>query len=62
MGTDAIDFNNINRHDDSFDDNDLEIKIHVKFIACSNKYKQCKAFKKELIKELMIVTWHPTRW
>ena len=62
MGTDAIDLNNINRHDDSFDDNDLEIKIHVKLIAWCNKYRQCKAFKKELSKELMIVAWHPTRW
>ena len=27
-----------------------------------NKYKQHKAFKKELSKELMVAAWHPTRW
>ena len=34
--------------------------IHV--MALHNKPKQCKAFNKDINKELMPVTWYPTRW
>ena len=51
MGINTININVIN-----FDDNDddLETMINIKPVAWCNKYKQRKAFKKELNKELMI--------
>ena len=30
--------------------------------ALYNKQTECKAFKKDITKELMLVAWHPTRW
>ena len=31
-------------------------------VVLCNEYKQRKAFKKELSKELMFLAWHPARW
>ena len=42
--------------------NDSESITHVRFMAWCNRFKQRKTFKKELIKELISVAWHPTRW
>ena len=42
--------------------NDSETITHVRFMAWCNRFKQRKTFKKELIKELISVAWHPTRW
>ena len=32
--------------------------IHVRLAALCNEYKQFKAIKKEISKELMLVVWH----
>ena len=58
MGLATIDLNNIWPDDDNFDD---ETIIHVKLVAWCNRYKQHKALKKEISKELMPVAWHPAR-
>ena len=39
MGINTRDLYNINLDDNSFVDNDLEIIIHVRLMACYNKYK-----------------------
>ena len=31
-------------------------------MAWRNRLKQCKAFKKDIRKELIPVAWHPARW
>ena len=31
-------------------------------MICHNRFKQHKAFKKDITKELIPVIWHPTRW
>ena len=36
--------------------------IHVRLMVWHNRCKQCKAFKKQLNRELTPVAWHPTRW
>ena len=62
MGINTINLNNININDDNFDDDNPEIIIHVRLVPCCNRYKQRKAFKKEISKESMPVAWLPTRW
>ena len=62
MGLNTIYLNNIILDDDNFDDYDHEPIIHVRSIAWCNNYKQRKACKKEISKELVHVVWHPTRW
>ena len=59
MGLNTIDLNNINLNDRNFDENDPENIRHM--VRC-NRYKQCKACKKEISKYLMTVACHPTRW
>ena len=41
---------------------DLEVMILVGLVAWWHECKQCKRFKKDLSKELMLVAWHLTRW
>lgn len=36
--------------------------IHVRLIICCNMFKQCKALKKDVEKELMPAAWHSTKW
>ena len=62
IGFNTIDLNNINLDDDNFDEDDPEIIIHVRLMAWCNTYKQHKACKKELRKELMLVAWNLARW
>ena len=31
-------------------------------MAWCTKFEKCKAFKKDISKELMQVPWHPNRW
>ena len=62
MGILSVDFNNINLYDDHYDKEDPETIIHVTFMACHNRLKQCKAPKKDISKKLMPVAWHPRRW
>ena len=59
MNINVIDLNNSNLDGD---DDYLETMIHARLAAWCNEYKQCKAFKKELSKELMLARWHSTRW
>ena len=61
MVHDIMDLNYINLDDNNFHD-DPETIIHVRLMAWCNRYKQYKAFKIEIIKELMPVLWYPTRW
>ena len=46
----------------NINDNDPETIIHVRIMTSCNQYKQCKAWKKDISKELMSVPWHLTRW
>ena len=56
-----VDLDNINPNDVNFDEDDLEAIIHVWLMVMRYRFKQRKAFKKEISKELMIVIWHPKR-
>ena len=56
-----VDLDNINPNDVNFDEDDLEAIIHVWLMGMRYRFKQRKAFKKEISKELMIVIWHPKR-
>ena len=62
MDIPSVDLININLDDVNFDEDDPETIIHVILIAWCNRFKQSKAFKKDLRKELMAVAWHQTRW
>ena len=57
-----IDFNTVDFINiilgDNYNDDSIEIMIHVRFAALCNEYKQFKAIKKEISKELMLVVWH----
>ena len=50
-----MDPNNINRGDDNFGEKHPETIIHVRFMAWHNRFKQRKAYKKEISKNLMPV-------
>ena len=54
----SVDLNNINLDDVNFDEDDRETIINVRLLAWCNKFKQHKAFNKELDKELILVAWH----
>ena len=62
MGILGIDLNDINNDDVNLDEDDLETIIHATHMAGCITFNQCKAFKKDISKELMSVAWHPTRW
>ena len=57
----GVELNNINLDDVNFCEDYLETIIHVRFMAGCNRFKQRKAFKKEVNKKLMPIAWHPTR-
>ena len=57
----SVDLNNINLDDVNFYDDDPENIIHVRLMAWRSRFKQPKAIKKEINKELIPVAWHPTR-
>ena len=56
----SVNLNNINFDDSSFYED--EPFIHFRLLAWQNKLKKCKAFKKEISKELVLVAWYPTSW
>ena len=58
----VIAFHIVSLDDVNSDDDDPEMIILVRFIALSNRHKQCKSCKEEISKKLMSVAWHPTRW
>ena len=62
MGILSVNLNNINLDDDNFYEDDPKSIIHVRLLPWYNKFKQCKAFIKEINEELMLVACHPTRW
>ena len=62
MGILSGDHNNINLYDTNFYEDDPKTIIHGRLLAWHNTFKQHKAFKNEISKELMLVTWHPIRW
>ena len=49
------DLNNMNLNNASFYEDDPKTIIHVKVLACHNKYEQHKAFKKDISTELIPV-------
>ena len=59
MGFNTIDLNNINLDYDNFNKDDPESVLTCQ--TWIDKFKQRKACKKEVTKELMPVAWHPTR-
>ena len=61
MGILNIDLNNINLDDPNYDKDDPKTIIHVRLLAWHIKSEKCKALKKELTEELMLVAWHPRR-
>ena len=61
MGILNIDLNNINLDDPNYDKDDPKTIIHVRLLAWHIKSEKCKAPKKELTEELMLVAWHPRR-
>ena len=50
MGIVSVDLNNINIDHVNFDEDNPETIIHVRLLACRNRFKQCK-----ISKELMPV-------
>ena len=50
----------LNLDDDNFDEDDTEVIIYIRLMDWCNRYKQRKARKKEIRKELMPVACHPT--
>ena len=62
IGIVDVDVNKINfEHDKYFYENGPEFIVLVRLLDWCNKFENHKAFKKDLSKELMSVTWHPTR-
>ena len=61
MGLANVNLNNVSLDDVNFDDDDPETIIHVRLMAQCNRYKQHKAYKKEISKGLMPEAWPPTR-
>ena len=57
MGIPSVDLNNVNFDDVNFDGDDPEIIIHVRPVAWCNRFKQRKAFKKDISKELLPIAW-----
>ena len=62
MGILSVDLDKVNLDDVNFDDGDTDTVIHVGLLVWHNRFKQCKAFKKEIRKKLMLVAWLLTRW
>ena len=58
-GIPSVDINNIVLDDANFYEDDPSTITHVRHVAWCDEYIRCKAFKKELSKELMLVAWHP---
>ena len=61
MGLNTIYLDNINLHDDKYNNDGSENIIRVRLTAWCNRYKQRKTCKKQIRKELMSVAWYPTR-
>ena len=62
MGILNIDFNNINLNDTNYDEDDPETIIHVRLLAWHIEFEKCKALKKKISEELMLIAWHTKRF
>ena len=62
MGILSIDINNFKLDDTKYDEDDPETIIYIRHLAWHNKFEKCKALKKELNEELMLIAWYPRRW
>ena len=58
----SLNLNNVNLDDDIFDDYDPEIISHIRLLTWQDKFKEHKACKKEISKQLLPVAWRLTRW
>ena len=61
MGIVTVDFINVNRHSDNFDEDDPETIFLVRLTAWCSRYKQREAYEKKIDKELMPIAWHLAR-
>ena len=62
MGILGVDLNNVNPDDVNFNEDDPKTIFHVRLMTWRNKFKQHKAYKKDVSKELKHGAWHLTRW
>ena len=62
MGILIIDCNKIILDDTNYDEVNPEIVIHIRRLDWYVKLEKCKALKKELNEELMLVAYYPKRW
>ena len=46
---------------DNFDEDDPKTIIHVRLMAWCNRQKQLKTCKNEISKDVIAVTWYPTK-
>ena len=53
MGNLSVDLNNINLDDVKFDEDDPENIIHVRLVAWRNRYKQRRAYRKDIGKQII---------
>ena len=60
MGLVNVYLDNVSLDYDNFDDDNSEAITNVRPMAWFDIYKQRRAFKKEISKDLMTVEWHPT--
>ena len=59
IGLDTINLSNSNLDEDNFGNGNPETVNYIRLLAWYNRYKQHKACKKKIDKELMPVAWHP---
>lgn len=62
MSVISVNLDHINLDDINFYDDDSKTIINGRLLPCYYRYKQQKAFKKEISKEVMFVVWYPARW
>ena len=62
MGIFSVDHNNINLDHTNYDEDDPKAITRIGILAWYIKFENCKALKKELHEELMLIAWHPRRW
>ena len=62
MNIHSVHFINISLDNVNFDKNDFKTIIHVTCMTFHNRFKQRKSFENKIIKELMLVAWHPKKW
>ena len=63
MGILSDDLNNINLKDTNYKEDDIETIIHIRLLAWHIHFEalKCKALKRDLNEEIMLIAWHPIR-